>query len=151
MMRLAEKVFDVKNDPQQLNVTQEVIEQLIQIHPSTLSEENYGDGPVAWVMVIPTTIPIMRRFLMGDMGERELLDLSAREAAFDALYLCSCQALKEYRRKGIVKRLAITAIEAIRKDHPLKALFLWSFSPEGDAVGEAVADDVGLPLFKRAA
>jgi len=40
--------------------------------------------------------------------------------------------LEEYRRKGITKQLALEAIEEIRKDHPLKVLFVWSFTEEGN-------------------
>jgi hypothetical protein len=62
MMQLAEDVFSVKNDPEQLDVNEEVIEQLIAIHPATVSEQDEGEGPVAWVLVIPTTFEIMNSF-----------------------------------------------------------------------------------------
>ena len=49
-------------------------------------------------------------------------------ASYDAIYLCSALVLEEFRRKGIAKQLALKAIEDIRKDYPVKALFVWTFT-----------------------
>jgi hypothetical protein len=149
LIRLADEVFAVKNDPQQLNVDQYIIERLKKIHPATLSEFDDGNGPVAWVLVIPTTFDLMNRFLGNKISEKELFELTPLGAAYDAMYLCSALVLEEYRRKGITKRLALQAIEDIRKDHPLKALFVWAFTREGDLASEAIAHLASLPLYKR--
>lgn len=149
MIQLAEDVFAVKNDPDQLDVNQEVMEQLHKIHPSTVSEYDDGNGPVAWVLLIPTTIELMNRFLENKITEKEMFELTPLNTKYEALYLCSALVLEEYRRKGIVKKLASDAIENIRKDHPLKSLFVWAFSKEGDAGAETIARLTSLPLFKR--
>ncbi len=149
MIQLAEDVFAVKTDPDQLDVNQDVMERLLSIHPSTVSEFVEGDGPVAWVLVIPTTSDLMNRFLKTEISERELFDLTPLGETYDALYLCSALVLEEYRRKGIAKRLTLHAIEEIRKDHPLKALFVWAFSHEGDLGSETIANLAALPLYKR--
>ena len=65
------------------------------------------------------------------------------------MYLCSALVLEEYRRKGIVKKLATEAINSIKEDHPLKAMFVWAFKKEGDLAAEHIAQSVGLPLFKH--
>jgi hypothetical protein len=57
--------------------------------------------------------------------------------------------LSEYRRKGIAKRLAIGAIEAIKKDHPIKSLFVLALSKEGDKLAEKIAALSELPLKKK--
>jgi len=57
--------------------------------------------------------------------------------------------LPEYRKKGIAQRLAIAAIKAIQREHPLTSLFYWSFSSEGDRLADAVAKVTNLPLYKR--
>jgi hypothetical protein len=149
LIQLADEVFDMKNDPQQLNVDQKVIRRLSTMHPSTLSEYVDGNGPVAWVLVIPTTIKLMNRFLEGEISEKELFKLTPLNAEYEALYLCSALVLEEYRRKGITRRLVLSAIDSIRKDHPLKALFVWPFTDDGDRAAEAVAGLAGLPLFKK--
>ncbi len=74
MIRLAEEVFATKNDPNQLDVNQAVIERLRRIHPSTVTEYNGEDGPVAWVLIIPTTYELMRRFLEKEISEKELFE-----------------------------------------------------------------------------
>jgi GNAT superfamily N-acetyltransferase len=149
LIQLADEVFDMKNDPQQLNVDQEVIRRLSSMHPSTLSEYVNGNGPVAWVLVIPTTTKLMNWFLEGEISERELFDLTPLDVSYEALYLCSALVLDEYRRKGITKRLVLSALETIRKDHPLKALFVWPFTEDGDRAAEAIAKLTGLPLYRR--
>lgn len=149
LIKLAEETFNVKNDPEQLDVNNEVVEKLHKLHPATLSEFSDDDGPVAWVLVIPTTTHLMERFLNKSITEKELFNLTPVGASYDALYLCSALVLEEYRRKGITKQLTLEAIENIREDHPVKSLFVWPFSDEGDLASQQIANLVGLPLYKR--
>jgi hypothetical protein len=39
--------------------------------------------------------------------------------------------------------------EDIRKDHPIKALFVWSFTREGDKAADTIARLTSIPLYKR--
>jgi len=149
MIQLAEDVFAVKSDPDQLDIDQEVLERLQRIHPATVSEQDDGNGPVAWVLLIPTTFELMNRFLNHEISEKELFTLTPEDSVYEALYLCSALVLEEYRRKGIAKQLSLNAIANIRKDHPLKALFVWTFSKEGDLGAETIARLSSLPLYKR--
>ena len=149
MIQLATEVFDVKNDPSQLDVDQHVIARLLRLHPSAVSEYNPGNGPVAWVLCIPTTIDLMHRFLNQEITEKELFDLTPEDAEYDALYLCSALVLPEYRQQGITKTLAAEAIEKIRARNPLKALFIRPFSREGILASESIARHANLPLYHR--
>jgi len=149
LVQLADEVFAVKSDPSQLDVNPEVLDRLHQLHPATISAEDYGNGPVAWVLLIPTTIDLMNRFLTDEISEKELFKLTPLNAQYGAIYLCSALVLEEYRRKGITQKLALSAIEIIRKDHPLSAAFVWAFSPEGDLAAENIARLAGLPLYKK--
>jgi ribosomal protein S18 acetylase RimI-like enzyme len=149
MIQLAEDVFAAKEDPNQLDVNQEVIEHLQKIHPATVSEYDDGNGPVAWVLIIPTTLELMHQFLENKISEKELYELTPLHVKYEALYLCSGMVLEEYRRKGIAKQLALNAVESIRKDHPIKALFTWAFTKEGDLAAEALSKQISLPLYKR--
>jgi GNAT superfamily N-acetyltransferase len=149
LIQLADEVFAVKSDPTQLDVNQKVLERLHKIHPATVSEYDDGNGPVAWVLLIPTTLDLMNRFLETEISEEALFELTPLNAKYEAIYLCSALVLEEYRRKGITKQLCINAIESIRKEHPLNAAFVWAFSKEGDRAAETIARLAGLPLFKR--
>ena len=149
MIQLADDVFASRNDSNQLDVNEEVLEHLRKIHPATVSGHEEGDGPVAWLLLIPTTIDLMNRFLEGSISERELYELTPAGARYEALYLCSALVLEEYRRKGLTKKLALNAIAAIRKDHSIKALFVWTFTPEGLLVSEKLARSLSLPLYRR--
>jgi ribosomal protein S18 acetylase RimI-like enzyme len=149
MLQLADEVFAVKNDSTQLDVDQEVLERLRKIHPATVSEYDDGNGPVAWILLFPITLDLMQQFLDATISEKELFNRTPLDIKYDALYLCSALVLEEYRKKGIAKRLTLEAIESIRKEHPLKALFVWTFSKEGDLGAEAMARYTSLPLYKR--
>jgi GNAT superfamily N-acetyltransferase len=149
MLQLADEVFAVKNDPEQLDVNQEVLDRLKRIHPAKVGEYDDENGPVAWVLLIPTTLELMHQFLAHTISEKELFDRTPLAIKYDALYLCSALVLEEYRRKGIAKRLTLGAIANIRKDHLLKALFVWTFSKEGDLAAESLARYTSLPLNKR--
>jgi len=149
MIQLAEDVFSVKNDPEQLDVNEEVIEQLMAIHPATVSEQEEGEGPVAWVLVIPTTIQLMNQFLNKEITEKQLFVLTQTAKYFEAVYLCSALVLEEHRRKGITKQLVVDAIEKIRVNHKIESLFVWSFSKEGELAAEKIAKMLDLPLYQR--
>ena len=148
LIQLADEVFAVKSDPSQLDVNAQVMERLQQIHPATISAHDDGNGPVAWVLLIPTTLELMHRFIEEQITERELFDLTPLDIGYEAIYLCSALVLEEYRRKGITKKLALDAIDHIWKDHPLKEVFVWAFSPEGDQAAETIAQLAELPLYK---
>jgi len=149
LIELADSVFDTKNDNNQLDVNEDVLLKLQKIHPSTISEYNEGNGPIAWVLLIPTTEELMFKFIKKDISEKQLFELTPLNAKYEALYLCSALVLKEYRNKGITKQLTLSAIENIRKTHLIKSLFVWPFSTEGNIVAENIANIVLLPLLKR--
>ena len=149
MLQLADDVFAVKNDPDQLDVNQDVLDQLRRIHPATVSEFDDGHGPVAWVLLIPTTLGLMDQFLSHSISEKELHEQTPLDASYEAIYLCSAMVLEEYRRKGIARQLTLKAIDSIRKDHPIKNLFVWSFTIEGDMTADTISQITSLPLLKR--
>ena len=149
MIALSDEVFSSRTDPDQLNVNEKVMEHLQLIHPDTISEYDDGNGPVCWILCIPTTLDLMNQFINKEISERELYELTPLNAKYEAIYLCSALLLEEFRGKGIAQRLGIKAIENIKKDHSIKALFTWSFSKEGEKLSEKVTGLMDLPLYKR--
>jgi GNAT superfamily N-acetyltransferase len=149
MIDLAEEVFASRKDPDQLDVDEEVLQRLKTIHPATISEHIDGDGPVAWILLIPASFELMQRFLKKEISEKELFNSTPPHVKYDALYLCSALVLKEYRRKGIAKTLTLKAIASIQNDHLIKSLFVWAYTKEGEAAAEAIAYITSLPLYKR--
>lgn len=151
MIELADRVFAARNDPAQLQVTDETVHKLTRLHPATMTEEADQDGPVAWMLVIPTTRALMDRFLHKEIGERELLDDTPVGARYEAVYLCSALVLPEHRGQGRATRLLTQAVRAIRSDHPIEHAFYWAFSAEGERLAHRVARELGLLLHARAA
>lgn len=148
MIQLADDVFSTRTDANQLSVDEDVMARLHEIHPASLSEYDDGNGPAAWILVFPTTAALMNDFLEHKITEKALFDMTPLGVSYDAIYLCSALVLEEYRNKGIAKRLTLEAIEQIRKDHPIKFLFVWAFTNEGDIVSTKISLEVGLPIFK---
>lgn len=149
MIRLADEVFAVKNDPEQISVNEEVMAHLHVLHPATLAEELNDDGPVAWALVVPTTGAIMKEFLEGMITERDLLDRTKPGMLFEALYLCSALVLPEFRKQGRAARLLTASVQSVCADHPVRTLFCWPFSAEGNRLAETVARSLSLPLERR--
>ena len=149
MIRLADEVFGMKQDPTQISVNRKVMARLRKIHPGTMTEKHTNHGPVAWVLMFPTTETLMRQFIKRQINERDLLTKTPLGVEYDAMYLCSALVLPEYRRKGLAKRLMCKAIKSIQKQHPIRFLFYWGFSAEGKKLAVSVAKELSLPLFKR--
>ena len=149
MIQLSDEVFSSRTDPDQINVNENVMEYLQLIHSDTISEYDDGNGPVCWILCIPTTLDLMNKFINKEISERELYELTPLNTKYEAIYLCSALLLEEFRGKGIAQRLGVSAIENIKIDHPIKALFFWSFSKEGEKLAEKVSSLIGLPLYNR--
>jgi GNAT superfamily N-acetyltransferase len=149
MIRLAEQFFETKSDPTQISITRESVRKLKRIHPSTLREKKDKKGPIAWVVVIPTTHDLMDEFITKKINEQELLDRTPVRRRYDALYLCSALVLPEHRGKGLARLLICRAIKSIQKEQAIKHLFYWAFSAEGKRLAVSVARQFGLPLHAR--
>jgi len=150
MIALVTEFFNTRNDPDQISVNDEQRKRLEAIHPDTMSEYANEDGPVVWILMIPTTSDTMQRFLKSDISERQLLMETKPGDTYDAIYLCSAYVLPEFRRKGLAKKTAMEAIANMQKDHPIKALYYWPFSEDGKASAQALAKELGLPLYQKA-
>jgi hypothetical protein len=149
MIQLSDAIFSSRIDPDQLNVDENVMERLQLIHPNSISEYDDGNGPVCWILCIPTTLDLMHQFIDQKISEKELYELTPLNTKYEAIYLCSALLLEEFRGKGIAQRLSLQAIAKIKIDHPIKALFFWSFSKEGEKLAEKISGLIDLPLFKR--
>ncbi len=149
MLEVVGEAFDTRNDPDQISVSEKEMEILEAIHPDTLSELANEDGPVVWILLVPTTRRIMDLFLEGTITEKELLQNTAAGSSYDVLYLCSASVLPEFRKKGLAKQVCMDAIKSIRKDHNISTLFYWPFSDEGKLLAAAVAKETGLPLLEK--
>jgi hypothetical protein len=150
MIQLADEVFGMKQDSAQISVNSKVISRLRKIHPHALTEKRTRKGPIAWILIFPTTKELMKQFIKKQINERDLLKKTPVGIKYDAVYLCSALVLPEYRRKGFAKRLMCKAIKSIRKQHPIKFLFYWEFSREGKKLAVSVAKEFSLPLYKKA-
>ena len=149
LIELSDEVFSSRTDPDQLNINENVMEHLQLIHPDTISEYDDGNGPVCWILCIPTTLDLMNQFINKEISERELYELTPLNAKYEAIYMCSALLLEEFRGKGIAQKVGMKAIENIMLDHSIKALFFWSFSKEGEKLADKASGLLNLPLYRR--
>jgi hypothetical protein len=150
MIQLADDVFDVQHDPEQIQINERILARLKKIHPASISEKNTRNGPVAWVLILPTSHRLMDLFITKQITERELFRRTHAGKSYDAAYLCSALVLPEYRRKGIARRLTVQSVKSIQKQHPIRNLFYWQFSKAGKKLAEEAANRLHLPLHERA-
>jgi hypothetical protein len=149
MLQLVNEVFDTRSDPGQISVDDEEAALLASIHPATLSELANDDGPYVWILLLPTTRPLMLQFLAGDITEKQLLFSTTPGDAYDTIYLCSALVLPEYRRSGLAMKVTLDAINSIRAQHAITSLCYWKFSDGGKKLAEAIATQLGLELFEK--
>ncbi len=149
MMQLIDETFATRKDPGQIQVSEAQMKKLQAIHPATLSEFADKDGPLIWILLIPTTKEIMNDFLSGKITETQLLEHTKPKERYDCIYLCSATTLPEMRNKGETKKLCIHAIEQIMKDHSINTLFVWPFTKEGEILAEAIVKKCELELLKK--
>jgi GNAT superfamily N-acetyltransferase len=149
MIRLAEEFFATKKDPSQISINRKVMLRLKRIHPNTMTEKSTSKGPIAWILVIPTTHTLMEQFITNKISERELLKNNPLRIKYDSIYLCSALVLPEYRGRGLARSLMIKAIKSMQKEHPITCLFYWALSNEGKKLAASVANEFSLPLYKR--
>jgi hypothetical protein len=149
MMEVVNSTFDTRSDPDQISVTAEERDHLEALHSATLFELADADGPLVWILLVPTTRTLMDLFLKGAISERELLLRTQPGDAFDVIYLCSASVLPEMRGRGLARKVCLDAINAICADHKIGALLCWPFSMEGRGLARSVAQVTGLPLYER--
>jgi GNAT superfamily N-acetyltransferase len=149
MIRLAEESFHAPEDPSVVNVTDELILRLRRMHSATVGEECDESGPIAWVLLLPTTEALIARFLEKEITERQLFAFTPDGIPYGVLYMSSALVLPEHRRRGIAQRLIVEAVTGIRRDHPIGKLAYWPFSLEGKVLAESVARECRLPLYER--
>jgi hypothetical protein len=147
MLNLIDEVFAKRNDPDQIQVTQQEMIKLNQIHTSCLTEMANEKGPLIWVLMIPTTIAIMQDFLNDKITEKELLNNTPINTSYQAIYLCSATTLPEARNQGETKQLCLNAIKEILKSNPIENLFVWPFTKAGEALATTIANATSLKLL----
>ena|SRR5437868_3661111 len=149
MLSLIDETFATRNDPGQIQVTQKQMKKLEAIHPATLSEKSNKDGPLIWVLLIPTTKAIMHDFLSAKISETQLLEMTPANINYECIYLCSATTLPEARDKGDTKKLCVQAIQNICKEHSITILFVWPFTKQGASLAKKIAEEMEMKLLVK--
>lgn len=143
---IAEQIFGTIQDSDQIPIAKESGDKLNTLTPHWIKYKTDEKGdPIAWVIVLPTTKEMMHKFLKGEITEKQLLEFTAPQEAYSAIYLCAAITISQYRRQGLAFSLFEEAIEKISKTEDY-AIFVW---PVGDG-GLELAKKVGEYFNKDA-
>lgn len=147
MNAMAIELFHTENDDTQASPTLEKSLQVINKEKyNFISVNNDKDEPIAWSLVMPTSLEVMDNFLSEEITERELLEISRTDNKFEALYLFSVIVLPEYRRKGLGQFLFKTQIEYFKERYDITEVYSWWFSEEGKKLGDSLEKDLGIEI-----
>lgn len=150
MLEMVNSFFDMKNDPDQLQVSEAAQARLQRIHPMCLTEVTNEDGPILWLLLFPTNQALVDSFLKDEINEQELFDRTPEDSkGHDCIYLCSASVLPEFRNKGLASQHTIAAVQAMQKEFPIKSLCVWPFSKEGEQLGQYIANKLNIPLYVK--
>lgn len=143
---IAESVFGTFRDPNQIPVTKESGRKLDKLTPHWIKYELDEKGnPISWVVVLPTQLNLMKKFLKNEISEKQLLDLTKPQKTYKAIYLCVAITVPEYRRKGLATKLLKEALNLIPHVENV-VLFSWPYSKEGGAVIKKLETELGVKI-----
>ena len=128
MLQLADEVFATKNDPNQLDVNEEVMEHLQRIHPESIAEYDDGQGPVCWIIQIPTTRALMEQFLADEISEKQLFELTPLDVPYQAVICVRAWSSKNTEEKALLKNWPSTHFQKSANHIPSKH-FLFGHLP----------------------
>jgi hypothetical protein len=149
MLKIIEDVFTSRIHSNQIQVTENDIEKLYNIHPSTLTELSDENGPTCWILIIPTTNNNMIDFINDKISEQQLLDKTNSDEILNCLYLCSAITLPEYRNKDITLNACLESAKKIINDFPIESLYVWPLSIEGKTLASKISKQLNLPLHLK--
>ncbi len=151
-MTIAERIYGTASDPQMIAVKPESVEKLNNLGSKWFFYElDQNSRPISWIVVLPTQIELMKKFLGKEISEQQLLDQTKSEKHYKALYLCSAITIPEYRRQGLAFNLLTQAIRHYQGKHHTEQFFSWPLSPEGSALVYRLQKDLNLTIQVRRA
>lgn len=148
MLKISEEFFGTATDPDQIPISKDSGGKIRSIHPETILYKFNGDDPIAWEMIIPTSLSIMDDFLHKKISERDLFEIAVEEKKFEALYLCSAFVLPKYRGKGYAKELVMKGIVALSQNKELP-LYCWIYSNEGKNLVDSLSKTLRKTIQNR--
>lgn len=148
MDSIAERVFGMANDPDQIPVSQETDDKLLKLHPKSFVFKEENGEPISWVVVVPTSIELANRFLGGEITEREMFALSEPQKEYGALYLCSAITVPEKQRRGYAVELFKEAIAGIPHVVDVK-IFAWPISEKGELLLQRLEKELAITIERK--
>ncbi len=148
MLKISEEYFGTANDPDQIPISKEAGDKIRSIHPETILYKFNKGNPIAWEVIIPTSLSVMNNFLHKKISERVLFEIAVKEKKHEALYLCSAFVLPEYRGRGYAKELIMKGIATLSQNKELP-LYCWIYSNEGKNLVDSLSKTLGKTIQNR--
>jgi hypothetical protein len=148
IIKITEEFFGSEQHPDYIPVNKESCQKLDNINPNWLTYKLVDGEPVSWVVILPTQPELMKKFISGEITEKELMNETKSEKEFQTLYLCSAFTVSAYRRQGYITELFKTGIEKIPHT-PQASLFAWPVTSEGGKLVEKLEKELHKKILIR--
>ncbi len=133
-MKIAEEIFGTESDPDQMPINDETRKKLNSLCSGWLETEFDEAGePISWAVVMPTQRALAEKFLLNQISEKDILEMTETADIYDAVYLVSVITVPEYRGKGLGKMVVERAMANMRAT-PDAMYFSWPTTPEGEGM-----------------
>ena len=152
---LAEEYFKTEESEDQIKVSDENRDWIIENIPECLNILSIGEKALGFTLILPCTQNTMKLFTTKKINEKVLFEKIKKEINynnFETIYLCSAFIIPEYRKKGLALmsfKKSIEKIIKLQKRNKKPILFYWPFSTEGENLAKKVAKTTGLVLLAR--
>lgn len=147
-LEITENFFETENDPNQIPINKDSEDKILSIHKDAIIVKNdENDEPIAWCVIIPTSIDTMNKFLNKEITEKELMNIACIEKKFEALYLCSVFVIPEYRNKGYAKNLMTEGINKLQGNNQTP-LYYWAYSNEGKELVNSLSKSLNRQILE---
>ncbi len=147
--KIAEQFYGSESHPDHIPIKAESAAKLDSISDNWFNcafDDN--NEPISWIVVIPTSIALMKDFITAKITEKQLFDSTSIATPQEALYLCSAFTIPEYRRQGLAMRLILETIGQFEQSGT-KELFAWIYSPEGEQMVTTMQQRYGRKIYIR--
>jgi len=148
-MKIAEGIYGTEVDPDQMPINDETMKKLDSLcHGWMETEFDEAGEPISWAVVMPTQKSLAERFLNKEISEKELLDMTEPNSAYDAVYIVSVITVPEHRGKGLGKKV----VEKAMSNMPAvegAIYFAWPTTKEGEGMLKKYVSFLGKEIKIR--
>lgn len=146
MGKIAEELFGTEEDETQAKPSLENSKRLISIDTGNYVYIKEGEKIAGWSCVLPTSTLDRKRFMNGEINERQLFENSCDNPSFEALNLIAVIVLPEYRNKGLGSHMMEWQIKYFTEKCAMKDFYALVLTSEGARLMKKIERDLNIEI-----